>query len=60
MPIFQMPFFAGGSTQLQGADLRGAELAGAVLNGAEYDERTQFPDRFSPDASQMIFVQSEL
>jgi uncharacterized protein YjbI with pentapeptide repeats len=50
----------GGSTQLQGADLRGADLTGAVLNGAEYDERTQFPEGFRPDASGMILVQSGL
>jgi hypothetical protein len=44
----------GGSTELQGADMTNALLEGASLVGAEYDERTKFPEGFSPEGAGMV------
>jgi hypothetical protein len=36
--------------QLDGANLQGANLDGADLQAAEHDDRTQWPEGFSPGA----------
>jgi uncharacterized protein YjbI with pentapeptide repeats len=49
---------AGGSTDLQGADLRDCNLFRTNLEGAQYDERTRFPDHFFPKQAGLIFTSS--
>ncbi|MFL6215167.1 MAG: pentapeptide repeat-containing protein [Blastocatellia bacterium] len=46
-------------TKLQGADLRKAQIEGADFTGAEYDERTRFPEAFSPQQQEMAFRRIE-
>ncbi|MDJ0532939.1 MAG: DNA translocase FtsK [Xenococcaceae cyanobacterium MO_207.B15] len=41
------------------ADLRGANLQGTKFEGAIYDEDTEFPDDFDPEAAEMEFYAYE-
>ncbi len=41
------------------ADLRGANLEGTKFEGAIYDEDTEFPDDFDPEAAEMEFYAYE-